>query len=49
LTKNTHASETLLYIALDAPVKKEQKVGYNRIVKNLDKISGIKLKKVNYI
>lgn len=42
LARNTHASETLLYIALDAPEKEEQKKGYERIVKYVDKISGFK-------
>lgn len=42
LAINTHASETILYIALDAPAKKEHKKGYERIVKHLDKISGFK-------
>jgi len=42
LAKNTHASETLLYIALDAPAKDEHREGYNRIVEYLDKISGFK-------
>ena len=42
LAHNTRASKTILYIALDSPATEEQKVGYNRIVKYLGKISGFK-------
>lgn len=42
LARNTHASKTILYIALDAPAKEEHKNGYNKIVEYLNKISGFK-------
>jgi len=40
LSKNTHASETKLYIALDYPTKNSHWDGYNKIVDYLDQLSG---------
>ena len=42
LAKNSHALDTVLYIALDAPAREGHKDGYNKIVKYLNKISGFK-------
>jgi glycosyltransferase involved in cell wall biosynthesis len=42
LARNTHAAETILYIALDAPAKEEHKEGRDKIIKYLSRISGFK-------
>src|SRR3989344_4125876 len=42
LAQNTHAQESLLYIALDAPTKKEHEDGYNKIIEHLDQVSSFK-------
>lgn len=42
LSKNTHAQQTELYIALDAPLGPEHKEGYDKTVEYLDKLSGFK-------